>query len=578
MQASLQLKQVDITEVDAVPSGSIGLVGGDDGKIYQVVAAEKKALAVANANVPSPTSGLGTQASPWTHSDGTGGINTAISAANGKPVHIPAGHYSITSAITGLVDGQQITTEGAATVLVVDSAITDGLAITIVGLVGNYIENVSIGDLRIIRTAGGSIRLQYCRNCKFGTVTCDGAGGGVFSVRDIERCQFGGVIGNDLGPSGAAVFCLRSSRCQFGPIVATGGQEVVDLFETHYCTFESVISINAVEECVDMGCCSYNVFNNVVAINPGSNGITVKVEDGGTTGTYGYNQFNNVTITGHTVRGIDVANSPAAATGTHSNNGNQFNNVIIESAISGSVGMRVSGGTINPVITDTSLRNFFIKTHGTGFLSNWSARSKLTSGMAESTNGLAIFIDGLSSTNPVISPIINNVEAISGGAGTSSGAVQIVRSTNPQLQNVRIVSSTGQAMLFSRVRGASIDNCRVDTAAVHGISFEIPDDADWRGNVHSRISGCVVRNIGTDGSTRWGVRVTQTGSTAAKGILVTNNQVFDDQAVRTTRGVLITGSFEHSLYSGNVIKDVVDTRSGTFAGTGSVMGTNVEAV
>ena len=525
---------------------------------------------------PAPTGGDGTQANPWTHADGTGGINTAITTAAGGPVHLPAGYYSITNAITGLVDGQQVTTDEAATVLVVNSAITDGLAITIVGTVGNYLENVYLGSLRIIRTAGGSIRLQYCRNSKFGTITCEGAGGGVFSLRDIERCQFDGVIGSDLGPSGAAVFCSRVSRCQFGPVVATGGQEIIDLFETHHCTFDSVLSINAIEECIDMGCCSYNVFNNVVAINPGSSGITVKIEDGGTTGAYGFNQFSNVTITGHTLRGIDIANSPATANGTDTNNGNQFDNVLIDSTVAGSVGVRVAGGTVNPVIDDTCIRNFRIRSHGNAITSTYARRTKYSDGFVESTNGLGILLDGLSVSAPQSQPSLNNIEVVSGGAGTSSGAVQVVRCFRPVLSHVRVVSSTGQGIFLSRFRGARISNCNIDQSAIHGINLEIPDDADWSGGVHSTVSNCTVRNIGTGGGTRWALRFLQTGATPAVGLQVSNNQIYDDQTVRTARGVLISGAFNNSIYEGNIIKDVVDTRSGSFSGSGSFMGFNIE--
>jgi hypothetical protein len=534
-------------------------------------------IALVDASMPKPTAGAGTLASPWSHTDGTGGINTAITLSAGGPVHIPAGHYAITSKITGFVSGQVVTTDGASTVMVVDAAIADGLWLEAIGTVSAYLENLEIGSMRVIRSGAGGLRLRYVRNCKVGTIWCDGAGGGVLSLRDIERCQFDGVIGTNLGALGAAIFTLRINRCNFGPVVATGGQEIIDLFETHHCTFAGVISIDAAEECVDMGCCSHNVFNNVVAINPGSNGITLKIEDGGTTGAYGFNQFNNVTITGHTVRGIDVANAPAAPNGTDTNNGNQFNNVVIESTVTGSVGMRVSGGTTNPVITGTVLNNFRIKTHGAGISSISSRRLRISNGYAESTNGIAIQLEAVSFATAITDPQVSNVFLVSGGATITGGAINLSRVLRPLLSGVKVLSSTGNGIWAIRCRNVSIDNCLVETAGFHGISIETPDDADWRGPVFSKVSNCVVRNVGTAGGSRYGLRFIQTGATPTVGLLVTNNQVHDTQTVITSRGVIITGDFNHSLYTGNLIKDVVATRVGSFAGTGSNMGTNIEA-
>ena len=490
-----------------------------------------------SAEVAVPTGGAGTSGSPWTHSDGTGGINTAITAAatSGRAVFVPPGYYAVTSAVAITSSNMVVKALGAK--LVCSAALTDGLAVTVIGSAGTYLENVEIDGLHLERTSGGSIRLQYVRRSQFGRITANGAGGGILSLRDTDRCQFHQIIVNE------------------------------------------VISLSAVEEGMDMGSCSYNQFGTVLVKDAGGSGITVKTEDGATNGGSQHNHFGNVTIINHTVRGMDFGNSPATPNGTDINNYNVVDHLSIESTVSGAVGVRVASGSTNPRINGVQIRNVWIKVPGNGYYSTSTDACSIENGYIESTGALAVQVDGVADGTAVTGFKMLGVRCKSGGAGTSSGAIQLTRAYDSLIQDCEVVSSTGQGIFVARVKRCGIDRNYVHDCAHHGINFEIYDEAAWRGSLHTTIARNRVRDIGTGGGTRYALRITSAGATAPVAVRLDQNIAWDTQGTKTSRGVLVTEgtAFQYSSYVGNMLKDLVDTRSGSFTGTGSVSTPNIEA-
>lgn len=509
-------------------------------------------------------SGSGTSASPWTHSDGTGGINAALSAAqaSGKPVYIRAGYYTVSSAIDNFFDGAVVTTDGPDTVLVVDSGISSGLAISVVGTSGDYLERVHVGGMHLSRTGAGTVRVQYTRDATFGRFTADGPGGGVLSVRDIERCQFDGVLGKNLGASGAALFALRIDDCQFGPLLAEGGQEAVDLFETHRCQFQSIVSLSAGGEGLDIGCSSYNQFDEVLVYSPTTNGVSLKVEDGGTSGGTFRNHFTNVTVIGQTGKGFDIANAPATPTGSDVNDHNTVDTLTVYSTVAGATGVRLASGSTNPAMVGNRFTNVNITVPDVGVLFSDQVDAVIDGGWVESTGAVAVQLTGTTDASLTIRPTVANLKLTS-GAGSNAGAINVLRAVRGKIVGNEVISSDGHGIYLTRVKHMRIDGNTVRECNQHGIYLQGRDEADWNGLLHCSIRHNVVENIGKAASFRYGVNVTQAGATTCEAVYVDGNDVYDTQGTSTSRGFHYSGTFDWVSWRNNTARNVIETTQGT---------------
>lgn len=515
-------------------------------------------------------------------------LNAALAAAaavNGT-VLVPEGRYYITTAVDA-VSNTGLQGVGSGTVFVINPAITGGLWLTVVGLVGTYRSNVRIGNFHVERSGAGGIRMQYARRCQVQGITGTGTGGGILSIRNIDNCQFSNIIGWNLGSAGgASIFVLNITDCQFSNIIGEGGQESIDLFETHRCQFTNVAGYNCGDEALDMGACQYNTFTNLLSYNSTNNGITCKVEDTATSGGALRNQFKNVVVIGQGLIGFSLGNSPATTGTSDVCNYCVVDGLYIYSTTSTASGVRIGGSTAQPVMTGHRIRNFHIVVPGICVNApNFVNDITIQDGYAETTTVSTNPIEFTGTTDTFICQRVRVQNVRVNAAALTSASVfafSFARCKDLRVEFCEVINagnSSGMQLLRCKdfvLRGNHISEC-----GLNGIVFTQVDEANWRGTINGRFTGNRIKNVGKIGGTRFCIRLINNSSTVGEAVYLEGNELYDTQGSKTGSGVQVNGGtgagWDWCTYVGNTYRNLNSGLTGTFPGVNGVAANNLDA-
>lgn len=496
------------------------------------------------------TSGLGTVASPWTHTDGTGGLDAAMAASqvSGKPVYARAGYYAITTKSLSFFSGAIFKTDGHATVLVPSGLGTsygvDDTALHIKGTSGSYLENLQVDGFHLKRSGSGGVKVEFVRESRFGLITGKGGNGSVLRVFDVDHCHFDGVRAWDIGSASGAMSCGRLNDSTIGAVYSDAGDEALDFADCHRNQI-GMVHGQGTSQTLDLGSCSYNEVAMVIGIDNVGSVLSMGINS--TTPTVG-GIANKV----HAVIALDQGNFGLTMQSTSTDadlRDNWVGRLFCRSSVAGAGAVFIQSASARRA-SRLRIDSIDAVVPATGIFARYVDDFEVGGGYTETT-GNAIAYSLRDCARPKA-----KLTCRSGVTSTSSGAVNLERVTDWDL-DVTVLSSSGSGVqIYQSKRGRTL----VDIAECqgNGVNLVVKDEADWRGDLHIDIEGRV-RNIGKAGSAtdKWALRFAPETGTPARRHVRARLKIWDDQGTPTTNGVFATAGQDHFTMQCDFASEVV---------------------
>lgn len=537
--------------------------------------------------------GTGTSADPWTHTDGTGGLKTAIAEAQSsgrRAVYMKGGHYEITADVDNLFSGLSILTDGPATVIQATDAANGG--IRVVGTATTPIENVRLGSFHSDRSGGklGShVVTEHCQGCVFGGATVAHGGGSVFSIRNgTKSSQFGDIIGWD----GVDRLVFQSggptvSNLQFSRIINEGNSatdpsvECIDFTGAEHIQIDLVYGEFLQDEVLDMKSTRYCVVQSVVAVGC-RQAVLLAPEQSGFDPIDG-NEFGSIIAIGRPSEftGFSAGLHISGTSNDIEIKQLRIHHMLVQCSVAGIPGVSLSG-TGNDGGDDQTLSNFWIQTDGFAIVgASLLVRPAIEDGYAESTGSHAIQLSGATGYN-LDDPTLRNV-TVKAPAGTG---INIDRFRGLcRVEDCRVLEAlNGIRVLEIRQSngavGASIARNKVSECGENGIEFGVEGATDAPFTPQIDIKDNWVWNVGKSGTSDEHAAIHQNalGSGTPHGFAIDGNRIFDTQTTKTTRAYAFSGRNWYTRRNNTVtcVVSVVTPGSPSADGADSLIANNLE--